>query len=264
MSAEEVVVITGATSGVGRAVARRFARPGVSLGLVARGGDGLEGARREVEAAGGRALTLACDIADPDALDAVAEAVEEAYGPIDIWINNAMTTAFGFFDDLEPAEFRRTTDVTYHGTVWGTRAALARMMPRDRGTIVQVGSALPHQGIPLHAPYCGAKHAIKGLQESVRGELRHRGSHVHLTMVHLPGLDAPQFEHACDESEIAAEAVHWAAHHRRREIFVGAPSQLWASTHRSILLTAAVAASAGAVAGSLARSLGTRWGRDRP
>jgi NAD(P)-dependent dehydrogenase (short-subunit alcohol dehydrogenase family) len=237
MAHNEVVVVTGASSGVGRAIVRRLAAPGVSIGLVARGRDGLDAARREVEAAGGQALTLPCDVADPAAVDAAAQAVEAALGPIDVWINDAMTTVFAFFDDIEPDEFRRATEVTYLGTVWGTRAALQRMLPRDAGTIVQVGSAMAYRGIPLQSPYCGAKHAIKGFQESLRCELRHRGSHVHLTMVQLPGLNTPQFEHARDklpnvpmpvppvyQPEVAADAVHWAAHHGRREVFVGVPS----------------------------------------
>ena len=237
MARNEVVVVTGASSGVGRAIVRRFAAPGVSIGLVARGRDGLDAARREVEAAGGRALALPVDVADPAAVDASAQAVEEAFGPIDVWVNDAMTTVFAYFDDIEPDEFRRATEVTYLGTVWGTLAALRRMLPRDGGTIVQVGSAMAYRGIPLQSPYCGAKHAIKGFQESLRCELRHRGSRVHVTMVQLPGLNTPQFEHARDklpnvpmpvppvyQPEVAADAVHWAAHHRRREVFVGVPS----------------------------------------
>jgi NAD(P)-dependent dehydrogenase (short-subunit alcohol dehydrogenase family) len=233
----EVVVVTGATSGVGRAVVRRFARDGAQLGLIARGGEGLEGARRDVEDAGGRALAVPVDVADPRAVDAAAQAIEDAIGPIDVWVNNAMTTVFSFFEDIDPEEFRRATDVTYHGFVWGTRAALKRMLPRDRGTIVQVGSAMAYRGIPLQAPYCGAKHATKGFQESLRCELRHRGSRVHTTMVQLPGLNTPQFDHCLDklpkkpmpvppvyQPEVAADAVHWAAHHRRREVWVGLPS----------------------------------------
>lgn len=233
MAAEQIVVVTAATSGVGRAVVRRFAGPGVSLGLVARARDGLEGACREVEAAGGRALTMACDVADPDALEAVAEVVEEAYGPIDVWINNATTTVCGGFDDIEPAEFRRATDVIYHGAVWGMRAALARMLPRDRGTIVQLTSATQH-AIPLPSPYCGAEHAIRGLYDSVRSELRQRGSRVHLTLVQVSGFGTRQLEPTSEtppddraraapscHPDVAADAVHWAVHHRRREVLVG-------------------------------------------
>jgi NAD(P)-dependent dehydrogenase (short-subunit alcohol dehydrogenase family) len=233
----ETVLITGASSGIGRATVRRFAGPGTRIALVARGRDGLEAAAREVEDAGGEALVLPADVADPAAIDAVAGATEEAFGPIDIWVNVAMTTVFAYFEDVEPEEFRRATDVTYHGSVWGLQAALKRMGPRDRGTIVQVGSAMAYRGIPLQAPYCGAKHAVQGVFESLRTELRHKGSKVHLTTVHLPGVNTPQFEHCRDkfedrsqpvapvyQPEIAADAIHWAAHHRRREVYVGVPT----------------------------------------
>ena len=240
----EVVLITGASSGIGRATVRRFAGPDVTLALVARNREGLDAAVQEVADAGGHAIALPADVADPHAVDAVAEAAEESLGPIDVWINAAMTTVFAYFEDVEPAEFRRATDVTYHGSVWGFRAALARMVPRDRGTIVQVGSAMAYRGIPLQAPYCGAKHAVQGVFESLRTELRHKGSSVHLTTVHLPGVNTPQFEHCRDkfdrrsmpvppvyQPEIAANAIHWAAHHRRREVFVGVPTvyTIWGS-----------------------------------
>jgi NAD(P)-dependent dehydrogenase (short-subunit alcohol dehydrogenase family) len=237
MTSGEVVVITGASAGVGRAVARRFAQDGASIGLIARGREALDGARREVEAAGGRALVLPCDVAEWDAVESAATAVEEAFGPIDVWVNNAMTTVFASFKDIEPEEFKRATEVTYLGAVWGTKAALKRMQPRDRGTIVLVGSALAYRGIPLQAPYCGAKHAEKGFFESLRTELRHDGSQVHLTMVQLPGLNTPQFLHGRSkmprlpqpmppyyQPEVAADAIHWAAHHRRREVWVGGPT----------------------------------------
>src|SRR3954454_1634694 len=237
MASGEVVVVTGATSGIGRAVVRRFARDGASIGLIARGRDGLEAARREVEDAGGRALVLPLDVADWDAVNSAAAAVEEAFGPIDIWVNNAMTTVFAPFKDIEPDEYQRATEVTYLGTVWGTKAALDRMQPRDRGTIVIVGSALAYRGIPLQSAYCGAKHGVKGFFESLRTELRADGSNVHLSMVQLPGVNTPQFEHGRSkmpmvpqpmppyyEPEVAADAVHWAAHHNRREIYVGAPT----------------------------------------
>jgi len=180
---------------------------------------------------------LLTDVADAAAVDAAAQATEEAFGPIDVWINVAMTTVFAFFEDVEPDEFKRATDVTYLGSVWGLRAALKRMSPRDRGTIVQVGSALAFRGIPLQAAYCGAKHGVQGVFESLRTELRHKGSGVHLTAVHLPGVNTPQFEHCRDkfdkrsqpvppvfQPEVAADAIHWAAHHRRREVFVGVPT----------------------------------------
>ena len=235
--AMEVVAITGASAGVGRATARAFGKLGASVGLLARGRDGLEAAKREVEDAGGRALVLPTDVADPRQVEDAAAALEDAFGPLDVWVNNAMTSVFARFWEIEPDEFKRATEVTYLGAVWGTWAALNRMLPRDRGTIVQVGSALAYRGIPLQAPYCGAKHAMKGFTESVRTELRHRGSKVRLTMVQLPGLNTPQFDHCRSkmpkhpmpvkpvfQPEIAADAVHWAAHHRRRELYVGLPT----------------------------------------
>jgi NAD(P)-dependent dehydrogenase (short-subunit alcohol dehydrogenase family) len=237
MASGEVVVVTGATSGIGRAIARRFARDGARIALLARGRDALDGARREIEEAGGQALVLPTDLADWDAVESAATAVEEAFGPIDIWINNAMTTVFAPFKDVEPDEFRRATEVTYLGTVWGTKAALNRMLPRDRGKIVIVGSALAYRGIPLQSAYCGAKHGVKGFFESLRTELRHDKSNVHVSMVQLPGVNTPQFEHGRSkmpmvpqpmppyyEPEVAADAVHWSAHNKRRELYVGAPT----------------------------------------
>ncbi len=189
-----------------------------------RGEASLRGAAREVEAAGGVALAVPTDVSDPEAVEAAAARVEEELGPIDVWVNDAMTTVFAFFEEIEPEEYRRATDVTYHGMVWGTRSALRRMRPRDAGTIVQVGSAMAYQGIPLQAPYCGAKHAVKGFFDSIRTELRHKGSKVHVTMVQLPGVNTPQFDHCRSkmpkhpqpvppvyQPEVAAEAVHWAA-----------------------------------------------------
>jgi NAD(P)-dependent dehydrogenase (short-subunit alcohol dehydrogenase family) len=240
----EVVVVTGATSGVGRAVARRFARDGARIALLARSREALEGTVRDVEQAGGTALALPTDVAEYDQVEAAASATEEAFGPIDVWVSNAMTTVFGFVEDVEPEEFRRATEVTYLGAVWSTKAALQRMRPRDRGTIVLVGSALAKRGIPLQAPYCGAKHGIQGFFESVRCELRHHGSHVHLTTVHLPGLNTPQFDHCRSkmskypmpvppifQPEVAADGIHWAAHHRRRELYVGGSTcmTIWGS-----------------------------------
>ncbi|HWH96054.1 MAG TPA: SDR family oxidoreductase [Baekduia sp.] len=233
----ETVVITGASSGIGRATVRRFAQAGAQIGLLARGRDGLEATHEEVERAGGRALVLPTDVADAEAVDAAAQAVEEAFGPIDIWINNAMSTVFAFLWDVTPEEFRRANEVTYFGSIWGMQAALKRMRPRDRGTIVQVGSAMAYRGIPLQGPYCGAKHGIQGVFDSLRTELRHEGSNVHLTTVQLPGVNTPQFVHARDkfdtvsrpvppvyQPEVAADAIYWAAHRRRREIFVGVPT----------------------------------------
>ncbi len=237
MAAREVVVITGASGGVGRAIAQEFGRHGAAIGLIARGDAGLRAAAAEVQRLGGTAHAVTADVADFEAVEAAAQEIEQALGPIDIWVNNAMTTVFAYFDDIDPAEYERATHVTYLGTVWGTKAALARMLPRDHGTIVQVGSALAYRGIPLQSPYCGAKHAIKGLQESLRCELCHRGSAVHATMVQLPGLNTPQFDHCLSkmprhpqpvppifQPDVAARAVYWAAHHRRREVYVGFPT----------------------------------------
>lgn len=240
----EVVVITGATSGVGRAIARRFAADGAKIALLARSREALAGTVREVEEAGGEALALPTDVADFDQVGAAAAAAEQALGPIDIWVNNAMTTVFSFFEDIDAKEFRRATEVTYLGYVWGTKAALDHMLPRDRGTIVLVGSALAKRGIPMQSPYCGAKHGIQGFFESLRTELRHKGSNVHLTSVHLPAVNTPQFDHCRTkmpkypmpvppiyEPEVAADGVHWAAHHRRRELYVGASTcwTIWGS-----------------------------------
>jgi NAD(P)-dependent dehydrogenase (short-subunit alcohol dehydrogenase family) len=231
------VVVTGAGSGIGRAISRRFARDGAKLALLGRGEEALDGVREEVEAEGGSGLVITVDVADAKAVDEAAERIEDELGPIDIWVNDAMTTVFAFFEQIEPKEYERATDVTYHGTVWGTRAALERMAPRDQGTIVQVGSAMAYQGIPLQAPYSGAKHAMKGFVDSLRTELRHKGSKVHVTMVQLPGVNTPQFEHGRSkmdghpmpvppvyQPEVAADAVHWAARHRRREVYVGVPT----------------------------------------
>ncbi len=230
----EVVVITGASAGVGRAAVRRFARDGARIGLVARGTDGLDAARAEVEARGGKALVLPCDVADPAQVEAAAGTVEAEFGPIDIWVNDAMTTIFAPFLEITPEEYRRATEVTYLGAVYGTMAALKRMVSRDRGTIVQVGSALAYRSIPLQAPYCGAKAAIRGFTDSVRTELLHRKSRVHLTMVQLPAVNTPQFGWCATklpkhpqpvppifQPEVAADAIYYAAHNRRRELYVG-------------------------------------------
>ena len=233
----ETVVITGASAGVGRATIREFAKYGAHIGLIARGQERLEEAAREVREAGGRALVLPLDVTDHEAIEAAADKVESAFGPIDVWINNAMATVVAPFMSISPDEFRRSTEVTYFGQVHGLRAALKRMLPRDRGTIVLVGSALAYRGIPLQSPYCGAKHAVQGLLDSVRSELIHRSSQVHVTMVQLPGLNTPQFDwarvHLAHEHrpvgpvfqpEVAARAIYFAAHSKRKEIKVGWPT----------------------------------------
>jgi NAD(P)-dependent dehydrogenase (short-subunit alcohol dehydrogenase family) len=233
----EVVVVTGASAGVGRATVRKFARPGARLGLIARGEEGLDGARREVEAAGGTALVLPADVADPDQVEAAAAAAEQQLGPIDIWVNNAMVSVFSPVMETTPAEFERVTRVTYLGYVWGTMAALRRMQPRDRGIVVQVGSALAYRGIPLQAAYCAAKHAVQGFTEALRCELMHEGSQVKLTMVQLPAVNTPQFSWVKSrlphkpqpvppifQPEVAADAIVHASRHYRREWYVGWPS----------------------------------------
>lgn len=232
-----VVVITGASAGIGRATVRRFALDGARIGLVARGKDGLEAAQKEVIRAGGEALILQTDVADAGQVENAAEQAEKTFGPIDIWINNAMTSVFSPFKEMTPDEFHRVTEVTYLGAVYGTMAALKRMLPRDHGTIVQVGSALAYRSIPLQSAYCGAKHAIRGFTNSIRCELKHDKSRVHITMVQLPGVNSTQFGWVKNrmprnpkpigkiyQPEVAANAIHWAAHHRRRELYVGAPA----------------------------------------
>lgn len=237
MRGPQVVAVTGGSAGVGRATAERFARDGAAIGLVARGRERLDNAVRELERAGAKTLAVQADVADPDAVEAAAERFELELGPIDVWINCAMATVYARVREIEPEEFRRVTEVTYLGYVWGTQAALRRMLPRDRGTIVLVGSALAYRGIPLQAAYCGAKHAIEGFLDSLRTELLAEGSAVHATMVQLPALNTPQFEWARTklrrkphpvppifQPEVAAEAIHWAAGQRRREVYVGWPT----------------------------------------
>src|SRR5712691_3661856 len=224
MGPARVIVITGASAGVGRAVAKAFAR----------GGAGLEGAQRDVEANGGEALVLPLDVADAAALERGAGEVEERFGPIDVWVNNAMTSVFSPIKEMTPDEFKRVTEVTYLGYVYGTLAALRRMLPRDRGVIIQVGSALAYHGIPLQAAYCAAKHAVQGFVDSLRCELIHDKSRVRVTMIELPALNTPQFSWVKSrlprkaqpvppiyQPEIAAEAIVYASHYPRREIYVG-------------------------------------------
>ncbi len=230
----EVVVVTGASSGVGRATVRSFARRGATLGLIARGRDGLEGAAKEVDSEGGRAVILPADVASWDEVEAAANRAEAELGPVDVWVNNAMTSVFAPFREVSADEFRRVTEVTYLGVVHGTMAALRRMLPRDRGAIVQVGSALAYRSIPLQSAYCGAKHAVRGFTDSLRCELLHDRSNVRLTMVQLPALNTPQFDVVLSrlprkaqpvppiyQPEVAAEAIVWASEHARREVWVG-------------------------------------------
>lgn len=234
---DKVVVITGASAGVGRATARLFAQRGAHLGLLARGTDGLEGARKDVERVGRKALALSVDVANADEVEQAAEQVENQLGPIDIWINNAMASVFSPIKEMTAEEFKRVTDVTYLGYVYGTLAALRRMMPRDRGVIVHVGSALAYRGIPLQSAYCAAKHAVQGFTESLRSELLHDGSHVRVTMVHLPAMNTPQFGWVKTrlprkpqpvppifQPEVAAEAILFAATHKRRDLWLGFPT----------------------------------------
>src|SRR6266705_1299788 len=233
----EVVVITGASAGVGRATAQRFAKEGARIGLIARGIDGLESARRDVEKLGGKALVIPVDVADADKVEAATAQIEAQLGQIDIWINNAMTSVFSPIKQMTAAEFQRVTEVTYLGYVYGTLAALKRMLPRDRGVIVQVGSALAYRGIPLQAAYCAAKHAVQGFCDSLRCELIHDNSNVKVTMLQMPALNTPQFgwvksrlAHKAQpvppifQPEVAAEAIYFAAHNPRREFYVGLPS----------------------------------------
>lgn len=231
---DEVVVVTGASGGVGRAVAHAFARRGARVALLARGEQGLHDAAEEVTALGGRALVVPTDVAEASAVEAAARRVEEELGPIDVWVNDAMATVFAEFVDVDPDEFLRATQVTYLGAVYGTMSALHRMVPRDHGTVVQVGSALAYRAIPLQSAYCGAKFAMRGFTDSVRTELLHHRSRVWISMVQLPAVNTPQFswcrtklpDHPQPvppifEPEVPAEAVWWAAHHRRREVVCG-------------------------------------------
>lgn len=230
----EVVVITGASAGVGRATAREFARRGASLGLLARGRERLEATQRDVEELGGRAAILVADVADPQSTEQLAELTESRFGPIDIWINNAMASVYSRIVEMPPEEFKRITDVTYLGYVYGTQAALRRMLPRNSGSIVQVGSALAYRSIPYQSAYCAAKHAIRGFTDSLRSELLADRKDIRLTMVQLPSMNTPQFAWVKSrlpqkakppapiyQPEIAARTIYWAAHHDRREVYLG-------------------------------------------
>jgi short-subunit dehydrogenase len=233
----EVVVITGASAGLGRAAAREFGAHGAKVGLIARGIDGLEAAKREIESAGGRAMVLPLDVADANAVENAATSVEREFGPIDIWVNNAMSSVFSPVREMKAEEYKRVTEVTYLGAVYGTLAALRRMLPRDRGTIVQVGSALVYRSIPLQSAYCAAKHAIAGFTDSLRCELIHDKSNVRVSMVQMPALNTPQFGWVKSrlkykaqpvppvfQPEVGAKAIYWLAHHSRREVYVGWPT----------------------------------------
>jgi NAD(P)-dependent dehydrogenase (short-subunit alcohol dehydrogenase family) len=234
-SKARVVVVTGASGGVGRATAIEFGRRGDTVALLARGEKGLAAAAEEVERAGGRALAITVDVADPDAVFAAAARVEDELGPIDIWVNVAFTSVFAQFDQIAPPEYRRVTEVSYLGYVYGTMAALKHMKPRDRGAIVQVGSALAYRGIPLQTAYCGAKHAIQGFTEALRCELLHDKSNVHVTMPQLPAVNTPQFSWVLSrlprraqpvppifQPELIARAICFAAEHpQRREYWIG-------------------------------------------
>ncbi len=234
MSPKQTVVITGASAGVGRATVREFAREGARIALIARGHQALDSTRREVEDLGGEALVLPLDVADAEALERAAARIEDCWGPIDVWINNAMTSVFAPVKQMTWQEYKRVTEVTYLGYVYGTLCALKRMLKRNHGVIVQVSSALAYRSIPLQSAYCGAKHAILGFTESLRSELLHDRSQVKVTLVHLPAVNTPQFGWVRSklpkkpqpispifQPEVAARAIHWASRHPRREITVG-------------------------------------------
>jgi NAD(P)-dependent dehydrogenase (short-subunit alcohol dehydrogenase family) len=235
MAEPRVVVVTGASAGIGRATAQEFGRQGAKVALLARGPAGLDGAVKDVESAGGEAMAVPTDMADYAQVEAAAEAVQERFGNIDVWVNVAFASVFASFVEIKPEEFRRVTEVSYLGFVHGTRVALNRMLPRDRGTIVQVGSALGYRSIPLQSAYCGAKHAVNGFTESIRTELLHQGSNVHITVAQMPAVNTPQFSWVLSrlpnhpqpvppiyQPEMAARAVAFAADHpKRKQYFVG-------------------------------------------
>lgn len=230
----KVVVVTGASAGLGRAIVKEFAKHGAKVGLIARNVDGLEGAKKDAEELGGEALVVSTDVANSEEVQKAADIVEEKLGPIDVWINNAMVSVFGPLKKMNAAEFERVTDVTYLGQVYGTMAALRKMLPRDKGKIILIGSALAYRGIPLQSAYCGAKHAIHGFFESLRAELLHDESRVKLCMVQMPAMNTTQFGFVKSylpnkpkpmgiiyEPEAAARSVYYAATHNEREVFYG-------------------------------------------
>lgn len=239
MQQAPVVVVTGSSAGLGRAIAHGFARRGASIGLMARNPEALDAARQECEALGGKALVLPVDVSDADAVDAAASKVEEVFGPIDIWVNDAMVSVFSPVKEMEASDYKRVTEVLYLGFVHGTQSALKRMLPRDRGTIIQIGSALAYRSIPLQSAYCACKHAINGFTDSLRCELHHDRSNVKLTAVHMPAMNTTQFDWVKNrmpnntqpvppifEPELAAEVVVAAGFSRnpRREYWVGTPT----------------------------------------
>lgn len=234
---DKVVVITGASGGIGRVTAWEFAKQGAKVALLARGKEQLAATKKEVEDYGGTAITIECDVADHLSIEYAADLVEKELGPIDVWVNNAMASVFAPFKEITPEEFKRVTEVTYLGTVYGTQTALKRMLPRNRGAIVFVGSALAYRGIPLQSAYCGAKHGIQGFYDSLRSELMHDNSNIKTCMVQLPGVNTTQFGWVLSrlpnkpkpmgkvyQPEVAARAIVFAAAHNRREIFVGFPT----------------------------------------
>ena len=246
-----IAVVTGGSAGIGRATVREFARNGYDVAILARGQDGLDATRREVEDLGRRALAIPTDVADWKAVEAAADRVESELGPIDVWVNNAFAGIFSRFMDVTPEEYERVTQVTYLGQVNGTRAALKRMLPRNRGKIVLVGSALAYRGIPLQSAYCGAKHAIQGFIDSVRCELLNEKTEVTITMVQMPGVNTPQFDWIraklpgqprpvgkVYQPEVAGRAIYAAAHDTRKEMLVGLPTveAVWGNKIASSLL----------------------------
>ena len=237
MRANKVVVVTGGSAGIGRAIVREFADRGYDVAVLARGQAGIDGAVADVQQAGGRACGISCDVSILADVQSAAAQVEQRLGEIDVWVNVAFVGALRFFWETGDELYRRITDVTYYGQVNGTRVALDLMRPRDRGVIVQVGSALGYRGIPLQSAYCGAKHAVKGFTESVMAELKHERSKVRVCMVQLPGVNTPQFNWNDNEfdkhpmpvppifqPEVAARAVCFVAEHPRRNIWVGLPT----------------------------------------
>ncbi|HEY8435309.1 MAG TPA: SDR family oxidoreductase [Sphingomicrobium sp.] len=252
-----IVVVTGGTAGIGRAAVREFAKNGYDVAILARGADGLEATRKEVEAAGRRGLAIPTDVADWKAVEAAADRIERELGPIDVWVNNAFAGIFSRFMDVTPEEYERVTQVTYMGQVNGARAALKRMLPRDRGKIVLVGSALAYRGIPLQSAYCGAKHAIQGFIDSLRCELLNEKTNVNVTMVQMPGVNTPQFDWIraklpgqprpvgkVYQPEVAGRAIYAAAHDTRKEMLVGLPTveAVWGNKVASSLLDEYLAA----------------------